>query len=136
MTIKRIESTLVIQIKRWLEEWATGQYGKRLTWKRLEVYSGFSRQALSANQGIAKAFREAKVAIRRNFTQPRETSGSAEQAQKIDELRSQISALEAQAKNWAALWERWRYNARQAGWDTSILDREMPKPQHRKRPRH
>lgn len=136
MPIKRIESKLVTQIERWLEQWATGQYGERLTWKKLEVYSGFSRQALSANQAISGAYTEAKVAIRRNFTRLRETSGSAEQAQKIDELRSQIADLEAQAKNWAALWERWRYNARQQGWDTSLLDQEMPKPQHRKRPRH
>jgi hypothetical protein len=136
MAIKRIDPKLVTQIERWLSEWATGQYGERLSWQKLAVYSGFSRQSLSANRPVSNAYRDAKVAIRRGFVRRAEMSASAEDAARIEGLLSRIAELEERAVNWASLWERWRYNARQQGWDLTLLDQEMPKPSHRRRPRH
>lgn len=47
-----------------LEEWETGRYGKKLTWTILVKAFGFSRQALSANTTINKAFSDAKGVLK------------------------------------------------------------------------
>lgn len=137
MGAKRLDRKLIVQIERWLSEWGTGQYGPKLTWEKLAIYTGFSRQSLCANARIAKAFRDAKVAIQRGaFGTTSRIPADDRLDGRIADLRQRISELERQAENWSALWERWRYNARQQGWDTSLLDRELPKPIHRRRPRH
>ena len=137
MAIKRLDRRLIAQIERWLSEWASGQYGSKLTWEKLVIYTGFSRQSLSANAKIATAFRDAKVAIRRGaIRQMPMDCPDHPQDKLIADLRQRIVELERQADNWSSLWERWRYNARQQGWDTSVLDRDLPKPIHRRRPRH
>jgi hypothetical protein len=125
---KRLEPKLVSQIVRWLEEWSAGQYGPKLTWEKLSVYSGFSRQALSSNSKIARAFRTAKIAIRRGILRTVDTQAVDDSySEVIDKLKEENSELKRQAENWSALWE---------GWDTRLLDRELPKPVHRRRPRH
>lgn len=136
MGVKRIESKMVAQIERWLHAWATGQYGGKLTWDKLAVYSGFSRQSLSANRAISQTYRSTKMAIKRGFQRQDREPQVQRREEQIAQLRSRVEELEQERAAWASLWERWRYNARQQGWDVSLLDREMPKPTHRKRPRH
>lgn len=136
MGIKRIEPKIITQIERWLQAWATGQYGRQLTWDKLAIYSGFSRQSLSANRAISQAYRNAKMAIKRGFQRQDREPHVQRHDEQIAQLRRRIEELEQQGVAWASLWERWRYNALQQGWDVSLLDREMPRPTHRKRPRH
>ncbi|HZZ02661.1 hypothetical protein [Paraburkholderia sp.] len=137
MSLKRIDNGMLEQIERWLSDRSRGQYGHRLTWQKLATYSGFSRQSLSFNTRISKAFRVAKVAIKRGYASAHgETALSPEASARLEKLSGRISELERQAENWISLWERWRYNARQQGWDPRLLDQEIPKPLHRRRPRH
>lgn len=136
MVSKRIEPKLEAQIERWLGTWSAGQYGTRLTWEKLSVYAGFSRQSLSANRKIAKAYKNAKLAIARGFQRPDAAVVRDSRDDRVDKLEEEVRVLKEQALGWAALWERWRYNARQQGWDVTLLEREIPKPSQRKRPPH
>ena len=136
MATKRIDPKMFAQIELWLQGWATGQYGRQLTWDKLATYSGFSRQSLSANRAISRAYRSTKVAIQHGFLRENVEPHLRRAEEQISQLQDSIKELEQQHEAWASLWERWRYNARQQGWDVSLLDKEMPKPAHRKRPRH
>lgn len=136
MATKRMDQKIVAQIERWLQGWATGQYGSQLTWDKLATYSGFSRQSLSANRAISRAYRSTKIAIKRGFLRENVEPHLQQHEEQISRLRDRIEELEVQHDAWTSLWERWRYNARQQGWDVSLLDKDMPKPLHRKRPRH
>jgi len=114
-----------------LERWRDGDLGTRLTWERIEAFSGFTRQALSRHPAIQQAYLEAKRALTTPGRRSRSRLKSDELQyldQTIESLRVQITRYEALEQQWLQRWQRIAYHCSRKGMSIEELDRPLDNP--------
>ncbi|MGC2965712.1 hypothetical protein [Paraburkholderia aspalathi] len=111
-----------------LERWRDGDLGTRLTWERVEAFSGFTRQALSRHPEIHQAYLEAKRVLATPGRRSRSRLKSDEIQyldQTIESLRAQITRYEALEQQWLQRWQRIAYHCSRKGMSIDELDRPL-----------
>jgi hypothetical protein len=111
-----------------LEHWRDRELGLDLTWERVEMFSGYSRQALSSHPEILRAFQEAK----RSLGCPDRPSRSrgldeelAFQDRTIVRLRQELSRYEMLEQQWHARWQRVALHCGRLGLSLEELDQPL-----------
>lgn len=111
-----------------LDRWRDGELGTKLTWQRIEAFSGFTRQALSRHEKIRRAYQDAKRALAVPGRRSRSRSRSDELTyldQTIENLRMQIRHYEALEQQWLQRWQRIAYHCSRKGMSISELDQPL-----------
>lgn len=110
-------------ILRYLADWKTGRYGKKLTWAILVKAFGYSRQALSGNAEIKAVYDDAKNTLRDATTEIDALSNIAKDNRKMaKELADARNLIEGYEQKFL----RWLYNAREHGLTAEMLNNPMP----------
>lgn len=102
--------------------------GLDLTWERVEVFSGYSRQALSSHPEILRAFQAAKQALARLDRPSRSRSRDEElafQDRVIVHLRQELSHYERLEQQWQARWQRVALHCGRLGLSLEDLDQPL-----------
>ncbi|KDP85763.1 hypothetical protein CF70_012030 [Cupriavidus sp. SK-3] len=110
-----------------LERWQDRELGTRLTWERIESFSGYTRQALSRHPEIVHAYQEAKRALAAGARPSRSRSRSDELAyldRTVENLRAKIRRYEELEAQWLQRWQRIAFQCVQRG--ISIEDLDLP----------
>lgn len=126
---RKVPKMLVQDIHRALHEldaWCRGERVGRLTWDRLAESVGFTRQALSSHDEIAKRFGEAKAINRPRSSKERLAPKSADQ--RILDLKREIEGLRAIINRYDERWARYARNAALHRIDLRLLDEPMDPP--------
>lgn len=113
-----------IEIVGYLNEWAEGQYGKKLTWKLLENTFGYSRQSMNKNVAVKQAYHAAKESLRLGAN-PR--SSQEQLWDRLKKAEQRIKNLEKIKERYEERWVIWRYNAGMHGLTEDELNRPMEK---------
>jgi hypothetical protein len=95
--LKRIDAEQERFILQYLEECLRGIHPGKLTWKAIESFTGFSRQALSAKPDIATAYERVKLGQRSKSTRKPAKTADERNARlngEIDRLRSILDAFD------------------------------------------
>ncbi|WP_244816429.1 hypothetical protein [Caballeronia sp. Lep1P3] len=111
-----------------IQRWQDGEFGKKLTWERIEAFSGFTRQALSRHRAIANAYQSAKraLATRRPSSGSRSTYGELHQLdQTIQSLRERLSQFEVLEQVWLERWQRIAYHCSRRGLSIEEFDKPI-----------
>jgi hypothetical protein len=111
-----------------LDRWRDGELGTKLTWQRIEAFSGFTRQALSRHEKISHAYQEAKRALKAPGRRSRSRSRSDELTyldQTIENLRLQVRRYEALEQQWLQRWQRIAFHCSRKGLSIEDLDRPL-----------
>ncbi|MFT4068595.1 hypothetical protein [Paraburkholderia sp.] len=111
-----------------LDRWRDGELGTKLTWQRIEAFSGFTRQALSRPEKIRHAYQEAKCALATPGRCSRSRSRSDELTyldQTIENLRMKITRYEALEQQWLQRWQRIAFHCSRRGISIRELDRPL-----------
>lgn len=86
-----------------LERWQGRELGMRLTWERVEAFSGYNRQALRRHPKIVHAYQEAKRALADGSRKSRSRADRDEIAyldQTVESLRAKIRWCENLEAQW------------------------------------
>lgn len=108
-----------------LERWRDGELGTKLTWERVEAFSGFTRQALSRHQEIQQAYLEAKRVLAMPARRSRSRIKGDEVQyldQTIERLRARIMQYEALEQLWLQRWQRIAFHCARKGLNIEELD--------------
>lgn len=108
-----------------LERWRDGELGAKLTWERVEAFSGFTRQALSRHPEIQQAYIEAKRALAMPARRSRSRIKGDEVQyldQTIESLRARITQYEALEQQWLQRWQRIAFHCARKGLNIEELD--------------
>jgi hypothetical protein len=122
---QEIENSIVLELNKWRD----GHFGPKLRWEDLENKFGFTRQAMSANKEIKKAWKEAK----------KELSGDGSLT--IEELKAKITKLEKNIEDykkneanhkkleslWIARWQRIAFHIKAKGIELYEVDKPIDK---------
>jgi hypothetical protein len=111
-----------------LDWWRDGELGTKLTWERIEAFSGFTRQALSRHHEIRHAYQEAKRALAAPQRRSRSRCRADELTyveQTVESLRAQIRRYEALELQWLQRWQRIAYRCSRNGISIEELDRPI-----------
>lgn len=106
-------------ILKYLAEWKTGRYGRKLTWEILSKAFGFSRQALNGNLAIKAAYNDAKAALKDAVT---EIDTLDEVLKELDVLRKQVVKLTKLNNEYEQRYLRWQFNAEKEGISVTALN--------------
>lgn len=109
-----------------LDAWCRRERAGRLSWRYLEEFSGFTRQALSSRKEIAERFGEAKAANRPNNAPERRAPKNTDQ--RIIDLQREIDQLRAVINRYDERWARYARNAALRGVDLRLLDEPLDPP--------
>jgi len=109
-----------------LDAWCRGERPGRLGWKKLEEFSGFTRQALSDHEDIAQRFGQAKAANRPKSNGQKSAPKTVDQ--RITELQREIESLRGLINRYDERWARYARNAALRGIDLQALDEPMDPP--------
>lgn len=108
-----------------LRSWADGERGVDLTWARLEIAFGFSRQTLNQKSRIKSAYLLAKDALGGGRVKSHEESEA-----EIDRLRNRVDLLEREVAEfgrretlWRSRWQRIAFHIRRAGLQVHQVDK-------------
>ncbi|KPD17408.1 hypothetical protein ADM96_18665 [Burkholderia sp. ST111] len=111
-----------------LDRWRDGELGIKLTWERIEAFSGFTRQALSRHPDILRAYQQAKRALaapdRRSWSRSRGDELTYLD-QTVESLRMQIRRYETLEQQWLQRWQRIAYHCSRKGMSIEELDRPL-----------
>lgn len=110
-------------ICKYLAEWETGIYGKKLTWAILSKAFCFSRQALTGNKNIKAAYDKAKKKLKDAVTQIDVIDDITEEHGK---LRKRVQVLEARNNELIQKYLRWQYNTLSLGISIEQLNTAIP----------
>ncbi|MBK3842422.1 hypothetical protein G3A42_31195 [Paraburkholderia aspalathi] len=111
-----------------LERWRDGELGTKLTWERVEAFSGFTRQALSRHLEIQQAYLEAKRVLATPGRRSRSRIKGDEVQyldQTIERLRARITQYEALEQQWLQRWQRIAFHCARKGLNIEELDRPL-----------
>ncbi|MBF3754677.1 hypothetical protein [Burkholderia pseudomallei] len=114
-----------------LERWRDRELGVKLTWERIEAFSGFTRQAMSRHPKIVSAYQEAKRSLSTPGRRSRSRSQSDERAyfdEIVETLRAEIRRYEALEQVWLQRWQRIAFHCSRRGVNISELDRPLDDP--------
>lgn len=109
-------------IVKFLAEWETGRYGKKLTWTILVKSFGYSRQALSGNKTIKEAYNNAKEVLK----------GACSEIDVLSDIAKENKQLKkalAEAQEIIHLYEqkyiRWQSNCASRGISVDVLNKPI-----------
>ncbi len=111
-----------------LERWQGRELGTRLTWERVEAFSGYTRQALSRHPEIVHAYQEAKRALADSGRKSRSRTRRDELAyldQTVESLRAKMRWYENLEALWLQRWQRIANQCLQRGLSIDDLDRPL-----------
>ncbi|WP_321920439.1 hypothetical protein [Paraburkholderia tropica] len=111
-----------------IERWRDGELGVKLTWERIEAFSGFTRQAMSRHAEITRAYQEAKVALAGTGRRSRSRTQEDERAyfdRTLDALRAEIEQYKTLEQQWLQRWQRIAFHCFRQGINISDLDRPL-----------
>ncbi len=109
-------------ILKYLEEWKTGRYGKKLNWGILDKAFGFSRQALSGNKNIYDAYIETKEKLKEANT---EIDALSDIAKENKELKTELSKANKKIHEYEQKYIRWQVNAMAKGVSVEALNKAV-----------
>lgn len=111
-----------------LKKWQDKEYGRGLTWERIENFSGFSKPALWAKTEIKSAFQAAKKALadptRKAAARTREDYATHLEG-RLRAALEKVAFYEDLEKQWLARWQRIEYHAQARGMTMEDLDKPM-----------
>lgn len=117
-------ATIVAELGRWRDR----ELGLELTWERVAMFSGYSRQALSSHPEILRAFQAAKRALA-NPDRPSRSRGRDEelafQDRTIVRLREDLRRYESLEQQWHARWQRVALHCGRLGLSLEELDQPL-----------
>jgi hypothetical protein len=108
-----------------LDAWCLRERVGRLTWKRLEDAIGFTRQAMSGRDEIARRYGEAKAA---NRPETKSKPPPKNVDQRVADLSREVERLKALVNRYDERWARYARNAALLGIDLEALDAQMDPP--------
>ena len=111
-----------------LERWQDRELGTRLTWERVEAFSGYTSQALGRHPDIVYAYQEAKRALADSDRKSRSRLRRDELAyldQTVVSLRAKIRWYEQLEAQWLQRWQRIANQCLQRGLSIEDLDRPL-----------
>jgi|TARA_B110000211_G_scaffold229237_1_gene286692 hypothetical protein len=109
-------------ILKYLEEWETGRYGKKLTWSILNKSFGFSRQALSGNANIKNAYIKAKDTLKEANT---EIDVLSDISKENKQLKKQLLIANEKIHEYEQKYIRWQVNAMAKGISVEALNKKV-----------
>jgi hypothetical protein len=112
-----------------LRRWEQGDFGPKLTWEKIEKFTGFTKPALHAKPEIKEAFQKAKEILAKG--------GRKSVARQKDEyavyLENKTGALQEELKKykqlemtWLAKWQRIAYHLKVRGISIEEVDQTLP----------
>jgi hypothetical protein len=110
-------------ILKYLAEWKTGRYGKKLTWPILAKAFGFSRQALNGNVVIKACFNDVKQTLKGADS---EIEILKDISKENEQLKKQVKELEILIDGYQQKYLRWQYNAEARGITVEQLNIPVP----------
>ncbi|KGD08476.1 MULTISPECIES: hypothetical protein [Burkholderia] len=114
-----------------LERWRDKELGVKLTWERIEAFSGFTRQALSRHPKIASAYQEAKRSLSMPDRRSRSRSQDDERTyfdETLASLRAEVRRYEALEQGWLQRWQRIAFHCSRRGLSIGELDQPLDDP--------
>jgi len=111
-----------------LERWRDRELGTKLTWEKIESFSGFARQAMNRHPEITHAYREAKSALAMPDRPSRSRACSDEREyfdQTVEKLRTEIRRYETLEQQWLQRWQRIAFHCSRRGLSIDELDRPL-----------
>lgn len=123
-SLPRLSVETVAKILDELDAWCRRERVGKLTWQRLEDFSGFSRQSLSAHDDIKQRYDVAKGVSRGDG---RKVSVKTEDEQ-VAALRKDLTVTKAIVQRYDERWARYALNAARLGYDLDRLDEPMDPP--------
>ncbi|WP_042152562.1 hypothetical protein [Pseudoalteromonas sp. '520P1 No. 423'] len=120
-------------ILKYLGEWKTGKYGKKLTWGIISKSFGYSRQALSGNKVIKEAYNDVITTLKDTTS---EIDILADIAKENKKLKKEITDANALIHEYEQKYIRWQENAMAKGISVEALNKPIDptiKEQLRKR---
>jgi hypothetical protein len=111
-----------------LERWRDGELGTKLTWERIEAFSGFTRQALSRHLPIVTAYQAAKGALAAPDRRSRSRMRSEELLyldHTIEDLRAELRRYELLERKWLERWQCIAYHCSRLGLNMDEFDRPI-----------
>jgi hypothetical protein len=109
-------------ILKYLKEWETGRYGKKLTWDILKKAFGFSRQALSGNTNVKKGFDDAKTKLKEANT---EIDALTDISKDNRQLKKDLSKAHEKIHEYEQKYIRWQVNAMAKGVSVDALNKPV-----------
>jgi len=100
-----------------------------LSWKNVEQYSKFTRQALQAHPRIKEAFQAAKLKLANERASAKNSTpllDSKATTELVKKLSARIALLENQQELWRRRWFRIAYNIRNQGVQMYDIDKPVP----------
>jgi len=124
----KIGSRKMMAIVAELERWREGELGTKLTWERVEAFSGFTRQALSRHAEIARAYHDAKGALARPGRKSRSRTMEGEREyfdQTLERLRAEVERYKVLEQQWFQRWQRIAFHCARRGMSIDDLDQAL-----------
>lgn len=112
----------VQSVIREIAAWGRGDREGVLTWDKLVLFSGFSRQSLWAKQSIKVKFEAAKRALKTDPV-PKVTRRTVDE--RVVAYQRQIAELKSVINRYDELWARIEYNSRTMGVDPDALRKPL-----------
>jgi hypothetical protein len=124
----KIDNTRALAIISELERWRDKELGTKLTWEKIEAFSGYTRQALSRHPKIKLAYDEAKRAL----ADPARVSSSRSRDeerrffdQTVEDLRKELKRYEDLEQTWLQRWQRIAVRCCDLGLSIEDLDKPL-----------
>ncbi|WP_256928052.1 hypothetical protein [Caballeronia sordidicola] len=111
-----------------LARWKDGELGTKLTWERIEAFSGFTRQALSRHPQIVTAYQMAKGALATPDRRSRSRARNEELLyldHTIEELRAELRRYELLERKWFERWQCIAYHCLRRGLSIEEFDQPI-----------
>ncbi len=109
-------------ILKYLKEWESGRYGKKLTWGVLNKAFGFSRQALSGNVNVKSGFDDAKAKLKDATT---EIDVLTEISKENRKLKKELADANKLIHEYEQKYIRWQVNATAKGISVEALNKAV-----------
>ncbi|TDP27338.1 hypothetical protein DEU29_13111 [Idiomarina aquatica] len=95
----------------------------KVTWGKLEEVTGFTRQALSARDAIAEAYKEVNSTTKTKVTSEKRVE---ELEAKLTKIQAECSRLKKTLQEYDQKYVRWMYNATNANLTVEQLNSPVP----------
>lgn len=111
-----------------LERWRDRELGTKLTWEKIESFSGYTRQAMSRHPKIRLAYEEAKRAL---SGPPRPSASRTRDEERkyldqtIADLRSELQRYRSLEQSWLGRWQRIAFHCAACGLSIEDLDKPL-----------
>ncbi|QMI44676.1 hypothetical protein [Burkholderia sp. MBR-1] len=124
----KISETKALAIIAELERWRDRELGTKLTWGKIEAFSGYTRQALSRHPNVKMAYDEAKRALADPTRVSSSRSRDEEQKyfdQTVKDLEGVVKRYQALEQTWFQRWQRIAIRCIDLGLSIEDLDKPI-----------